>query len=730
MRITRLRLRDLGPHRDLDIELSPGFTIIRGPNEAGKSTIQRGIELALFRKPTAATAELEALRSWGAAENERSSIRVEFVTDDEAARGDEAARDGVGAGRGILEKEFRGPRGRVSLELGGHTYSDPAKTEEVLADLTGIPNEAFFRSTASIRHEELDDLDRDEGALRDRLQASIGGGDTGSSRARARLEDAIRALKSRGDRNPGRLKIAEETVARAEAVLRNGEGALAKLEVDRDALARARDARLRAETELSESRNMLEAARQAERLRSDRAVIGERFERYRQAAEAQRRLQELEAAPGRPISSLREQLGRMRTLQSRVSIMQETLREDLGPEAERDEPESGYWSAASLTLMALAATALTASFGAISSFLPVLLASLVLLCLTVFLAVRLWGRRAAALEVRRLNEARRRDRALRRQGRAGTEDGLRAAQAGVQKILTELGVPDVASAEQLLAAEEGRCQEIATLQVRISALLAGQTGSVTELRDRAALEMETKAAALGALGPIADDARARERLEAEVRDRTAALERARDAEAGAIARVDANAVDWEQVAGEAERLATWQNQLAALKRRVRIYEMTLAAIDAAERGTMRKATRFLEQQVWRDIARLTGGRYERVSIDDQTLDIRVWAPERGGWVPASQLSKGTIDQLFLAARLGLVRLVTQGRRPPLILDDPFVTFDDARAARAAMLLRELSSDFQVIYLACSNRYDGLADSVVELAGPIEAEESAAHAPSE
>ena len=121
---------------------------------------------------------------------------------------------------------------------------------------------------------------------------------------------------------------------------------------------------------------------------------------------------------------------------------------------------------------------------------------------------------------------------------------------------------------------------------------------------------------------------------------------------------------------------------------------------------MRKATRFLEQQVGRDIARLTGGRYGRVGIDDQTLDIQIWAPERGDWVAANQLSKGTVDQVFLAARIGLVRLVTQGRHPPLVLDDPFVTFDDTRAARAALLLRELSADFQVIYLACSNRPGG------------------------
>jgi DNA repair exonuclease SbcCD ATPase subunit len=720
MRITRIQLRAVGRHRDLDIELSPGFTIIRGPNEAGKSTIQRGLELALFRKPTASTAELEALRSWGIAEDDRSFTRLEFVADDENPDGSPQ--------RGTLEKEFRGQRGRVSLEYGGETFTDPSRAEEIIANLTGIPTEAFFRSTASIRHEELEQLDRDEGALRDRLQASIGGGDKGSSRAKGRIEDAIRGLKSKGDKNPGRLKIAEEAVARAEIALKNGEASLQKLESDRDVLAQARDARLRAETSLAESRNMLEAARQGERLRTDRAVIAERFERLRQASEAQQRLQDLEAEPERPMALLREQLDRMRTLQSRVSVMQESLRDVAAPEPEPDEPEPSFMREGAITAGFGCFAIVAIIVGSATMLIPAILLGILGMIGAVLVGLRFWERRSVALNVRRINGVRERDRTVRRQSRVGTEEGLRVAQSGVHNILRELGVTDIAAAERLLTTEQTRRQEVATLQVQVSALLAGQSpGKVSELRDRTALELEQKTAALQALGPAASDARARERLEAEVRDRHAALERTRDAEAGAIARLDANPVDAEQVAGEAERLVTWRDQLGALRRRVRIYETTLAAIQAAESMTMRKATRFLEQQVGRDIARLTGGRYRRVSIDDQTLDIQVWAPERGNWVAASQLSKGTIDQVFLAARIGLVRLVTQDRRPPLVLDDPFVTFDDTRAARAALLLRELSADFQVIYLACSNRYDGLADAVVELPGPSENEAAAAAA---
>jgi hypothetical protein len=118
-----------------------------------------------------------------------------------------------------------------------------------------------------------------------------------------------------------------------------------------------------------------------------------------------------------------------------------------------------------------------------------------------------------------------------------------------------------------------------------------------------------------------------------------------------------------------------------------------------------------------DMERITAGRYRRVQVDDENLGVRVYAPERGDWVDVSTLSQGTLDIVYLAARIGLVRLVTGDRRPPLVLDDPFVTLDDDRAKRALELLREISADFQVIYLTTSDRYDASADRVAILAGP-------------
>jgi len=157
-------------------------------------------------------------------------------------------------------------------------------------------------------------------------------------------------------------------------------------------------------------------------------------------------------------------------------------------------------------------------------------------------------------------------------------------------------------------------------------------------------------------------------------------------------------------------------------------ETALAAIARAEQATMKTATRYLETHMVRDLAAVTDGRYRRVRVDDKSLEIEVHAPEKNDWVPVSSLSQGTLDLVYLVARLGLVRLVTGDRRPPLVFDDPFVTLDDARAARALGLLKTIASDFQVIYLTTSPRYDEAADAVVVLDGPTSVDSTAPAAP--
>jgi DNA repair exonuclease SbcCD ATPase subunit len=728
VRITRLQIRNLRRHMDLDLKLAPGLTVVRGPNESGKTTIQRALELALTRRVTSGSADLDGLRSWNAGEEDRPWVRLEFEQDDD----DRVIK-------GSLEKSFRGAKGTVLLEENGHSTTDPARADEMIAEITGIPTEAFFRSTASVRHHELDDLARDEAALRDRLQASISGGDRGTSRSRKKLERALFELNTKGEKNPGKLKSAEATLAQETAALRNGEAALAQLEVDRDALAAARERRTTAEADLVEKRSLLEKARLAERLQIERDVAKQRFERYRSAVEVSNQIDALEGShPSKmELPLLREILTKVRDADVRIRELRAQLAGEVVVRFDVHEPTPRAWrpnaiAAFILLLITIGIVAvdrlhiyslpiptIAISGGSFQISLsgPITLAGLLALAVVVLALI---GRRQRirAMDFRKTKDLRDADIERRLRGRSMIEQELNMAEVLLSNQLSAIDLGDLAAVQALVDAEETHSTNILRLRAQLEGLVGREPAeTLPQLRDSAALEIEQKTHAIEEIGPSASEARARERLEVEAADADKTVSVVRDEEAGARARVDQNATDAEEVATHAEKVETWTEQLAALQRRARVYDTTLKALETAERATIRTATRYLEQRMVADLERVTAGRYRRVEVNDEDLGIRVFAPERGDWVDVSTLSQGTLDLVYLAARVGLVRLVTGDRRPPLVLDDPFVTLDDARAERSLALLTEISADFQVIYLTTSDRYDATADAVCVLDGP-------------
>jgi DNA repair exonuclease SbcCD ATPase subunit len=722
VRIRKLSVRDFRRYRAFDIDFSPGVTVIRGPNEAGKTTVQRALEMALTRRATSTAAEVEALRPWDAPADARSIITVEFEQD-----------EADGQKVGTLEKTFAGAKGTVRLDYDGQSISDPNLADQVMVELTGIPTEGFFRSTASVRHFELSDLSRDEGALRDRLQASISGADRGTSRARKKLDKALHDLNTRGDRNPGHLKVAEQAVEQSKAALDQGELALAQLERDRDTMATARDHRAEAEAVLAESRSMLDKARQAERIAAERDTASERYERYKQAVDVHLQIQALATAhpSPNPLGTLRGGVERLRALDGRIRELRAYLADEVGVQFE--VPPEPTWRPLSRISVALVVIGVLLAGGPvlleimnIADLGPVVqvIGGIMAVAGLALAAVALWLRRSVN------NQAQLRDVQIDRRlrGRSEMEAELVDSELKSKAQLSALGLPDLAAAEDLLTREEAHVAQIDLLGAQLDGLIGKEPATrLVTVRDSAALDIAQATSALEALGPIAKEPRARERLEVEVRDQESAVSRARDDEANASARVEANVVDAEQIAGQAERLVAWQEQLAAAQRRQRVFTITLEAIDRAEQATMKSATRYLETHMVRDLAAVTGGRYRRVRVDDKTLDIEVHAPEKNDWVPVSSLSQGTLDLVYLVARLGLVRLVTGDRRPPLIFDDPFVTLDDARAGRALTLLKGIASDFQVIYMTTSSRYDEAADTVVVLDGPTSVDTGAVEA---
>lgn len=711
MIITRLRLANFRRHRALDVQLGPGLNVVRGANEAGKSTVQRAIEMALFRRPTFSGNELDDTRPWQDPTAE-PVIDLEFTDEGRA---------------GTIHKAFAGGKGTVTMTLGDETFNDPATVDQQVVALTGIPSEKFFRASASVHHQELTGLAQDENTLRDRLQQSMSGADRGTHAARRKLEEAIRRYRTEGAKNPGYLKVMRAEVERLRDQVRRGEMALAQLEADRRALADARAARTQVDSRLAEQREGAAKAERAVALNLRLTDAAKRYALYKRAAELREEIGRLEASHPSAVALpvLRSTVEHLRKLEFGMSEMRAEMaaEPDLsGYDVSISAPRWRPWVLVGvLALLGAGAAAVVGMTMAMTTIGLAIGAALLVFSLLAFLfAVR---RRSRQTNVRLQNELREAEIARRLAGRTDLAERVRQAEQERVQGLSSLGLPDLASAETALAVETEHMAKIGSRRAEYRGLMGDDPlpdEDVAELRDKAAAEGEEARHALAGMGEMgAEPERYLAGFQLAITRLSPEREAAFTAEAQADARVNANEIDAEKVAADAEALATAEETLATAERRLRIYEDVLATLNAAERGTMKKAARFLEGRMARDVERITNGRYRRLRVDEGTLTFSVHSPETGGWIDVRRLSQGTLDALYLCARLGIVRQVTSPAAPPLLLDDPFVTFDEERATRALALLKDMARDLQVILITTSDRYDSLADNVVVLPAPAE-----------
>ena len=136
------------------------------------------------------------------------------------------------------------------------------------------------------------------------------------------------------------------------------------------------------------------------------------------------------------------------------------------------------------------------------------------------------------------------------------------------------------------------------------------------------------------------------------------------------------------------------------------YDAIIMAMDELEKANITLQNRFspaLGQEAGRIFAAMTGGRYDRVLLSREFVASAQETddPMRR---EAAFLSQGTADQLYLAVRLAICHLVLpQDKNLPIILDDAFANFDDARLHSTLDWLLEEAKDRQILLFTCHKR---------------------------
>lgn len=100
------------------------------------------------------------------------------------------------------------------------------------------------------------------------------------------------------------------------------------------------------------------------------------------------------------------------------------------------------------------------------------------------------------------------------------------------------------------------------------------------------------------------------------------------------------------------------------------------------------------EEASRIFSRLTRGQYKKIHLSDTQAKVK---QENGQWMEAFYLSKGALDQLYIAIRFAFIFQLAKKMKIPVLIDDGFVNFDRERLSIMIELMEELSRVTQVFY---------------------------------
>ncbi len=108
------------------------------------------------------------------------------------------------------------------------------------------------------------------------------------------------------------------------------------------------------------------------------------------------------------------------------------------------------------------------------------------------------------------------------------------------------------------------------------------------------------------------------------------------------------------------------------------------------------------------ISGISENRYKNVVVTDgEGLNVEI---EDGRYIPASRLSVGTIDQMYLSLRLSALKEISE-ESLPIVLDEAFAYFDDDRLTNIIRYLNSNFEDNQIIIFTCSKREKQVLDKL-------------------
>ncbi len=710
MRLKKIELKNFKRLVDFQAQFSPGINVVKGPrNEMGKSTLLEGIVVALFHNPKSTARGLKDYVSWGLARQFRTSVEFEDK-----------------GNRYLLEKDFEKGTARLTSENGREELDTFREISEKMTELLGTKSDTLFLCSSCIRQDQVSEISSGKKEINESLEEIVSGGRESvlASQVTKKLDDRISEIR-RGLDRPAKIK-----------------GSLALLRDQREEF-------LRKYREVRDEVAKVEA-RKTELVEWDRrlADVIEQYENAKALLDKNEQREEVEASIRdlkQKYDQAEELLGELNGLMNRLEAAGEALRSIEGLENEQQilEFRKGldaiqYKRVDTEKDVAMRGREIAEAKGKLekrrsqaffgsgrSIAVPVTIVIVGVIGAVFFspyylgLGLTILGAALLVITVVRERTAFIReeisiaDLEMRLQKMKEALGGLGNKQS---ELLAGVKCRTVGEFEKKEKDFRSRVAEKGSLEAQLKGMLRGKTiedfqRQKQEIARALAVEEskltdDLKATALSQEGYI--------ELEKKVRGldarRTEYEQQRRRCEI-IIEQARFNIED--QIRLE-EELKGLQETLRNEEKKVKVYGLAREFISRARTEILSSAGEALEKEIQRYLTIFTNGKYKRVKVNKEALEFWIYSDEKGDWAKPEELSGGAIDEFYLAFRVALVKMIFGDKKPPLILDDPFVNFDSVRLGRTLDFFKTLSSEYQIIICALNDSYDGVADNIVLL----------------
>jgi len=158
---------------------------------------------------------------------------------------------------------------------------------------------------------------------------------------------------------------------------------------------------------------------------------------------------------------------------------------------------------------------------------------------------------------------------------------------------------------------------------------------------------------------------------------------------------------------EAKLLESIENRLENYNEQIEDLEIVEKMLVTASKQLASTYQQEISQNIQRTINKIIGKEYEVNLSEEGSIDI--YETKNQCNVSVSELSMGTLDQIYFALQIALIDRNLGDEEIPLVLDDVFVHYDDERLIKILELLANLKR--QVILMTCHQRERSLLNKL-------------------